>query len=268
MLYVIGPRRGRKMLSITRLFIVFSLLALTLVMYTNTRAQGFAMTFGQISAISSGSITVLCDDGRVVTYPIADGAFVSLDGKPARIADLLVGQSARVAVGQAAATAIYAKTAAGATSGKITAIDGTSVSVLVPSGSILKFTLAPSTKLTIYGKPSTVSLVRVGMLGTVTVIDGVVTTVAIVIPDNAVASGKILTISPTAIAVVHDVSTPAAYTIASTTSIMLDGKPARVRDLRMGWQVQVTSDDGTTARTIVAYTPVVHGQAHHDGEGS
>jgi ribosomal protein S8E len=253
--------------SINRLLIVISLLVLGAVTHPGVGAQGFAMTFGHINAVSNTSISVVCDDGRTLTYPIASGAFVTLDGKPAKVSDLSTGQTARVAIGQGTATAIYAKTSVLSASGKIVAIDSSSISLFVPSGATVKFELSPDTKYTVYGQPATASGLRAGMLASVTLTNSEVTTIAILLPNNAVMNGKISTISATAISVYQTIDTPVQYTITDATIITVNGKPAKAGDLHMGQQVQVTSDDGATARTIAAYLPAVHGEAHHPGAG-
>lgn len=234
------------------------------------RAAGFAMRSGIISAVSSNAITVIDDRSQTTTYPVAPGAIVSLDGKPAAMADLKPGQSVRIALNSGDAGAVYATTAAQTIPCKISAVTPALLTVVEPIGQgvTASFPLTAATRYVLYGQPGALSDLRTGMIAQVTVVDKATASVAISRPDNGLIDGAIAFISPGAITVSRGIDKPITYTIDAATRAYLDGKPVPLSRLHADLPVRVVSDDGLAAYTISAATPVSRGQRHHDGAGS
>ncbi|MBV9849156.1 MAG: hypothetical protein JO250_05650 [Armatimonadetes bacterium] len=77
-------------------------------------------------------------------------------------------------------------------------------------------------------------------------------------PNNG--HGKITAVSATSITVTPKNGTAKTFGITTATKVRLDGQPANVADLAVGEHAQVKSQDGTTARRILARTHVKKGK--------
>ncbi len=152
--------------------------------------------------------------------------------------------------------------------GKITAVDGSSITVTDREGTAKTFTVSAATTVTKEGQAATASDVAVGLFADIRSTDGTTAT-AIDLhagpppgpggpggggPGGKGGHGKITAVNAASITVTDRSGTAKTFSVSSATTVTKDGQAASASDVAVGQFADIRSTDGTTATEIDLHT--------------
>jgi hypothetical protein len=141
---------------------------------------------GDVTAISSTSITVMDKDGGSKTFTIDSTTAINQGGKTITTVDIKVGDHAlvRSLPGSSLAVAITVRPALSIFRGQVTAVSSTSLTVMDREGGSATFTVNSSTTVKLEGAAAAITDVKVGEPVVVTTHKGDTTALSILILDD------------------------------------------------------------------------------------
>lgn len=225
-------------------------------------AEGLAEVRGVVRdvGVTQGTLTIAVDD-RVITLFVAPYTTLSLNGRPATLADLARGYL--VAASYFPSSLVAARIAADSLveiAGHIRAIEGTVVTIMpLVEGNPVQLFISHNTEITINGRPATYDQLRVGMAvrATYNIASLVATRIAAEGGDEECnltsIAGTIVRIGDGNLAIaLAEVSVTVNLSVTERTEITLNGEPARLSDLRVGMRVEARFCRNTLTATVIA----------------
>jgi hypothetical protein len=225
-------------------------------------AEGLAEVRGIVRdvGVTQGTLTIAVDD-RTITLFVAPYTTISLNGRPATLADLARGYL--VAASYFPSTLVAARIAADSLAeiaGHIRAIAGTVVTITpLVEGNPVQLYISHNTEITINGRPASYDQLRVGMA--VRAVYNIASFIALRIAAEgggdecnlASVAGTIGRVDDDGIAI--DPATgnvPIRLSVTERTEITINGEPARLSDLRVGMRVEARFCRNTLTATVIA----------------
>ncbi|MBI3650216.1 MAG: hypothetical protein HY231_04140 [Acidobacteria bacterium] len=228
-------------------------------------AEGLAEVRGIVRDVGADSLTIATGD-KVLTLTVTSSTTLSLNGRPATLADLKRGY--QVAASYFAATSVAARiiaTSSAEVAGHIRSLEGTVITITpLVAGDAVQLSISPSTTITLNGQPASADQLRVGMAVRATYDSASLVATQIAAEGGSGGGGGDCTLE-SVVGTVASVGTGsltvtpadggAALTLSvnERTTITLNGQAARLSDLLAGMRVEVRfCRDTLTATAITA----------------
>jgi hypothetical protein len=225
-------------------------------------AEGLAEVRGIVRdvGVTQGTLTIAVDD-RTITLFVAPYTTISLNGRPATLADLARGYL--VVASYFPSTLVAARIAADSLAeiaGHIRAIEGTVLTITpLVEGNGVQLYISHNTEITIDGRPASYDQLRVGMA--VRAVYNLASFIALKIAaeggDNecnlASVAGTIGRVDDDGIAIdPAEGNVPVRLSVTERTQITINGEPARLSDLQVGMRVEARFCRNTLTATVIA----------------
>ena len=225
-------------------------------------AEGLAEVRGIVRdvGVAQGTLTIAVED-RTITLFVAPYTTLSLNGRPATLADLARGYL--VAASYFPSSLVAARIAADSLAdiaGHIRSIEGTVLTITpLVEGDSVQLYISHNTEITINGRPASYDQLRVGMAVRATY--NIASFIALRIAAEgggeecnlASVAGTIGRVDEGVIAI--DPATgnvPVILSVTERTEITINGRPARLSDLQVGMRVEARFCRNTLTATVIA----------------
>jgi hypothetical protein len=218
---------------------------------------------GTVVSVTSGDIE-LAVNGSDITYPIAAGATVTLNGASVPIGSLAAGDSATVTINASGQVTNIAATGSSATTsetGTLVAINtGASTIELSINGTNQTFTVVAGATITVNGQAAGLGELSAGETAAITIDSaGQVTAISVSAPTVAsTVTGYIVATSATNVAVAvyeNNGVAQSAHAIDAGAQITLNGSASSAASLPLGDAATVGLDSNGGVASIAATTP-------------
>lgn len=224
-------------------------------------AEGLAEIRGTVRDVGQDTLTIASGD-RVLTLHIAPFTTITLNGRPAALADLRRGYQvvASYFPSSLVAARVNAESLA-EVGGHILAIEGTTLYIApLVEGEVVHLFISHTTEITINGEPATFERLEVGMA--VRAVYDIASFIALRINAQGrdggdcnltSVAGSIARVDNTGIAVNPTEGTaPVILLVDERTQITINGEPARLSDLQVGMRVEARYCRNNSVATVIA----------------
>ncbi|HEV3454995.1 MAG TPA: DUF5666 domain-containing protein [Thermoanaerobaculia bacterium] len=228
-----------------------------------------ARVAGTVSAVDAtgGTLTITPLKASAVTLKTNQETRLTLDGAPAKLADIPVGAEARAVYDSATKMALRiqarSQQALAAVAGKVTAVASASITIAPEKGSPVTLGTNAATKVVLDGAPSTLSAIAVGDEARALYDSSTLVAAAIEAesPHHQLSEveGQVTAVGASSITIAPDSGSPVALGTDASTKVILDGAPSALSAIAVGDKARALYD-GTTlvAAAIEAESP------HHE----
>jgi preprotein translocase subunit YajC len=228
-----------------------------------------ARVAGTVSAVNApaGTLTITPRRAAAVTLSTNGQTRLSLDGEPAKLADIPAGATARALYDSATKLAlriqVRSQPALAAVAGKVTAVTASSLTIAPEEGSPVTLGTDASTKIVLDGMSSTLSAIAVAdqaraLYDSTTL---VAAAIAAESPHHGIAEieGQVTAVTASSLTIAPDTGSPVTLGTKASTVVILDGAPSALSAIVVGDQARALYDSTTLiAAAIEAESP------HHE----
>ncbi len=216
---------------------------------------------------TAGTVTITPRHAGAVTLTTNGQTRLSLDGEPAKLADLLVGGAARAMYDPATKLArrieVRSAATAAAVAGKVTAVTASSLTIAPEEGSPVTVGTDASTKIVVDGAASTLSAITVGdearaLYDSTTLIAAAIEAES---PHHELAEveGQVTAVTASSLTITPEEGSPVTLETKASTVVILDGAPSTLSAIVVGDKARALYDSTTlVAAAIEAESP------HHE----
>lgn len=243
-----------------------------------------ARVAGTVSAVdtTAGTVTITPRHAGAVTLTTDGHTRLSLDGEPAKLADIPVGSAARAVFDSATKLArridVRSASSLAAVAGKVTAVTASSLTIAPEEGAPVTLGTKASTVVILDGAPSTLSAIAVGdqaraLYDATTLIAAAIEAES---PHHEIAEveGQVTAVTASSLTIMPEEGAPVTLGTGASTVVILDGAPSTLSAIVVGDKARALYDTGTLiAIAIQAQSPhhelaVVEGQVTAVGASS
>jgi len=224
---------------------------------------------GTVSAVdtTAGTVTIAPRRGRAVTLTTNAQTRLSLDGKPAKLADIPVGGAARAVYDSATKLArqieVHAAPAVSAVAGKVTAVTASSLTIAPEEGSPVTLGTDAATKIVVDGAAAKLSAIAVGdqaraLYDSTTLVAAAIEAES---PHHELAeiTGQVTAVTASSLTIAPAEGSPVTLGTKASTVVILDGAPSSLSAIAVGDKARALYDSTTlVAAAIEAESP------HHE----
>lgn len=233
------------MKRINRLFIAAILLAVPVLLVSEAQAQD-ARVKGVIGAVNleTGDVTVLTRNNTSVVLHTNNSTAITRNGEPARLTDLQAGDRVQaifdrftLVASEIAARGEPASTEA-RVEGVIEAVDTAAATVTIQprDGRAVTLRVTPNTEITLDGRPARLDDLQRGFTASALYNTNTLEALRIVAEGLAEIRGVVRDVGVQSLTIDAG-ERSLTLTVTASTSITLNGRPARLDDLRRGYRV-------------------------------
>src|SRR5579862_4667891 len=224
---------------------------------------------GTVSAVdtTAGTVTIAPRRGRAVTLTTNAQTRLSLDGKPAKLADIPVGGAARAVYDSATKLArqieVHAAPSVSAVAGKVTAVTASSLTIAPEEGSPVTLGTDAATKIVVDGAAAKLSAIAVGdqaraLYDSTTLVAAAIEAES---PHHELAeiTGQVTAVTASSLTIAPAEGSPVTLGTKASTVVILDGAPSSLSAIAVGDKARALYDSTTlVAAAIEAESP------HHE----
>jgi Domain of unknown function (DUF5666) len=224
---------------------------------------------GMVSAVdtTAGTISITPRHAGAVTLTTNSQTRLSLDGEPAKLADILVGGAARAVYDSATKLArridVRSAPSLAAVAGKVTAVTASSLTIAPEEGSPVTLGTDAATRIVVDGAASTLSAIVVGDQARA-VYDRTTLVAAAIEAESphhelAEIEGQVTAVTASSLTLAPASGAPVTLGTKASTVVILDGAPSTLSAITVGDQARALYDTTTLiAAAIEAESP------HHE----
>jgi preprotein translocase subunit YajC len=224
---------------------------------------------GMVSAVdtAAATVTITPHRGRAVTLTTNAQTRLSLDGKPARLADIPVGGAARAVYDSATKLArqieVHAAPSVSAVAGKVTAVTASSLTIAPEEGTPVTLGTDAATKIVVDGAAAKLSAIAVGdqaraLYDSTTLVAAAIEAES---PHHELVeiTGQVTAVTASSLTIAPEEGSPVTLGTKASTVVILDGRPSTLSAIAVGDQARALYDSTTlVAAAIEAESP------HHE----
>jgi Domain of unknown function (DUF5666) len=228
-----------------------------------------ARVAGTVSAVdtTAGTVTITPRHGGPVTLTTDAQTRLSLNGEPAKLADIPVGGAARAVYDPATKLArrieVRSAPSLAAVAGKVTAVSGSSLTIAPEEGSPVTLGTDAATKIVVDGATATLSAIAVGdqaraLYDSTTLVAAAIEAES---PHHQIAEieGQVTAVTASSLTIMPEEGAPVTLGTDASTVVILDGAPSKLAAIAVGDKARALYDSGTLiAIAIQAQSP------HHE----
>lgn len=209
---------------------------------------------GQVTAVGAASISIEPASGSPVVLAVTSSTIILLDGVPAKLTAVAVGDMAGALYDAVKLTALAIDAQSprhtlALVSGQVTVASAASITITPAQGAPVALTAGPSTQVFVDGAPATFAAIAVGdsahaLYDTST---GIALAVEAESPHHALAlvDGQVTAVGASSITIAPRQGSPVTLAVNAATQIQLNGRSSKLTAIATGDIAQALYDSGT-----------------------